>query len=110
MGLKNKDGSGNCVSMNTSTETIPHKAKDRKRGDRTAAASPGGATHGGDAKGAKGGGRALCKNTTLGAQTLGKHTPRTTVRSSIGMAPPNRTNLAVAMTVLIMVRRAHLLT
>ena len=61
MGLKTKDGAGNRVSMNTSTETIPRKSKDRKRGGGTPSASPGGATHGGDAKGAKGGGCALCK-------------------------------------------------
>ena len=61
MGLKTKDGTGNRVSMNTSTETIPRKTKGQKRGGGNPAASPGGATHGGDANGAKGGGCALCK-------------------------------------------------
>ena len=59
MRLKTKDGAGNRVSMNTSTETIPCKSKDRKRGGGTPAASPGSAAHGGDAEGAKGGGCAL---------------------------------------------------
>ena len=61
MGLKTKDGTGNRVGMNTSTEAIPRKTKDRKRGGGNPAANSGGATHGGDASSAKGGGCALCK-------------------------------------------------
>ena len=50
------------------------------------------------------------KSTTLRAQTLGKYTPRTTARSTLRMALPTRTNSTMAMAVLVMVRRAHLLT
>ena len=59
-GVEKQDDSGSCVSMNTSTETIPRKTKGHKRGGGNPAASSGGATHSGDA-GAKGGGCALCK-------------------------------------------------
>ena len=61
MGLKTKNGTRNRVSMNSTTEAISCKAKNRKRRGVTPAASPGGATDGGDAKGAKGSGCALCK-------------------------------------------------
>ena len=61
MVLKTKDGAGNCGSMNSSTEAIPCKPKDRKRRGGTPVANPGSATRGGNINNkAKGDGEALC--------------------------------------------------
>ena len=62
VGLKTKDGAGNRGSMNSSTEAIPRKPKDRKRGGGTPAAAPSSATRGGNINNdARGGGCVLCK-------------------------------------------------
>ena len=58
MGIK-WDGPENRVSMNIATETIPRKAKGKRR-DRTPAAASS-AARGGNANGAKGEGCTLCK-------------------------------------------------
>ena len=50
----------------------------------------------------------LCaRNTTQGTPMLGKHTPQTITRSTIRMALPNLSNLAMAIAELSMVERVQ---
>ena len=59
--LKIKDGTGNYVTVNTATETIPWEAKGNGKCGGGAPAAASSATHNRGANGEKGGVCALCK-------------------------------------------------
>ena len=98
MGLKTKNGSGNCVSTNSVTETIPRKTKGTgKRGGGSPAVASS-ATRGGDAEATKGWRLFFlyARNTQQTPQILGKHIPQKIIKNITAMAPPNRLILAMA--------------
>ena len=75
MGLKTKVGPGDCASMNSATEAIPRKTKNRKCQGGSPAATANSATCGGNASNTKGGGCALCKQYSINSPNAWKTHP-----------------------------------